>query len=604
MKKKFIVLLLIFAANSAVFGVAEDLYYNGAYNSNLWVEDVASWSLEDSSAPVDLSTDDTLYVNTNAGSMRSHYTRTYYKWLFGDSSASNYILSDVGKTTNTSDLTVTRVADAVGVINQGTYKHTVNGVTYLSNGGGNATLNVGKEWAANGGLVLADTAGGQGTLTVANGALFTSTTDMTLVTGGTGTLTVNTGGTFTNTSKNTVLSAGSSAVGTMNIGGAYTTGTTTLASVSGAQGTLNVTNGGVYTNSGSSTLVTGGTGNLTVNAGGTVTNAGSTTLAAGSSAVGTMNINGAYTTTTTTLATTSGAQGTLNINNGGVYTNTATTIFTTGGTGTINVNSGGTLNNNTGSNLADAGAVGVVNISAGGSYNVSGTGWFAIGRYGDGTFNNSGFLGDSTADRTRSRILIAQYSGAVGNLNVTDGTVRISRLQFDVEAGTNGTLTISGNSVLDVASTSASYDAGLVLGSVTVGGTAYSGYGVAKLVLNGSHATVNASRLTMDALDTLQFVLDGANGVGTGIVLTNEATLAGILDISFDSTAVEGTYTLLKAASITTSDFLLSAAPEWSYGVVDVEGGQELRATYAIPEPATISLLAMGIMGLFVRRGK
>ncbi|GEM_PF-2860259 len=535
--------------------------------------------------------------NLNSGTFNSNSTAAQTLITGG---IGNMTIGNGGKYYGHSDLTfvsgnTSGTTSTLKINAGGLFSNTGNLV--VSTGAVSSSMDIYGTGTTSGRTTVSSTSGAAGTLRVRDGATYT-TNGLTVAAGGSTNVYVYSGGTLKDTG-GSVFASSDGAYGYMSLTGSYNTTGLTLSNASGAEGFMRINSGGVLTNTGNTTLATAGTGTLTIYNGGTANVSGTTTLASGGT--GTLNVVGAYNTGSTTLIDGAGAQGTLNINSGGVYTTGSGRYLRSSGTGTININNGGILNA-TGSTFfaRAAGANGTLNTFIGGTYNMAANSYFSISREGgNGVVNVYGSFGDFSAQRGNSRICIAEIDTA-GTLNVDGGTLKVGYIQFGWDAATAGTMIVSGTANVEVSSTT--NDAGLVLGTNSTYGIA--GEGANKIVLVGSRASVHASRLTMGSNDMLQFFLDGTYGAGNGINLTYEATLAGVIGVSFTSAPLADTYTLLKAENINISDLTLTGLePEWRYEVVNSIDGQELQITcLPIPEPATICLFALGTLTFFVRR--
>lgn len=200
-----------------------------------------------------------------------------------------------------------------------------------------------------------------------------------------------------------------------------------------------------------------------------------------------------------------------------------------------------------------------------------------------------------------------------GYLYINGGTVNMDRI-------TIGELT-SGNTVAGIGHIVLQNDGVINLQCVK---TAAAGLkvnnGDFKWTDNGS-STVTTGYLTVNTA-TLIFEIgaDGSIGEdGKGINVINNGVAGGpgtalfsanaLIDLSFLSTPIISQWiTLVTAANgITLSDDTLltqaSINAGWTYQITGDAGGLQTLQVM-IPEPATISLLVMGVMGLLVRRGK
>jgi T5SS/PEP-CTERM-associated repeat protein len=249
---------------------------------------------------------------------------------------------------------------------------------------------------------------------------------------------------------------------------------------------------------------------------------------------------------------------------------------------------------------------GTINISGNGV--VSSGGGMMIGRKGSGEINVNG------GQLNANRMTLGRYSGGIGELNLSTGTVSV--VEYATIGNENdGAMNISGGT-FNADRMTIAQEAGST-GHLTVSGGSFSladkldisRYGSATVTIQGSGATFQCDRMDLDENGVLEVILDGSNGIGSGIEVSGDVALmsGAELDLSFLGTVADGTYTLITSGGIiddqTGGNLLSSAsvAEGWTYDIVTTEGMTELQAT--IPEPATISLLiAGGVAGLIRRR--
>jgi len=148
-------------------------------------------------------------------------------------------------------------------------------------------------------------------------------------------------------------------------------------------------------------------------------------------------------------------------------------------------------------------------------------------------------------------------------------------------------------------------------GSLTQTGNATSGSGNRRLTIAdaapgtlriiGGLATINVTTFEQKVGGTMEVVLD-ATGIST-INASEALNLAGVLTVTLADgfSAVPGTYDLIVAQGVRTGEFTTVNVPSGDYAVTYVAGSETVRLTI-VPEPATMSLLALGGLALLRRR--
>ncbi|MBN1553332.1 MAG: PEP-CTERM sorting domain-containing protein [Phycisphaerae bacterium] len=220
----------------------------------------------------------------------------------------------------------------------------------------------------------------------------------------------------------------------------------------------------------------------------------------------------------------------------------------------------------------------------GGTLNQTGTGSggrFQIGEQSgtNGVFNLSG--GVVTVN---SNVMLGERSQGAVNMSGGTFTVYNAGINMGARGGSYGELNLSGDGTINTPFVACGDDGGAtayvnmtggVINTDTLGVNAYTGGMGGTMLLAGG--TVNAGAVSMTNEDDLDGILDIAGG-----------TL--VLDGEFDSSwtyYVDGWVVANGGAG--TLDF-------------DYDGVSDTTTITAVPEPATLSLLALGGLGVLIRR--
>jgi hypothetical protein len=249
---------------------------------------------------------------------------------------------------------------------------------------------------------------------------------------------------------------------------------------------------------------------------------------------------------------------------------------------------------------------------SGGVIDVLNNGEFVVG---DGGGNSSIYNISGTADVNVARNFVAGRDG-IGVVNMSGGTidsVNVFLGDFDSSSGTakiaGGTLTLTGN--LNVGAALASNAPPVPVGTA---GQALDADGT--LIISGPGGTIDvAGNLLANPDDNVRF---GGGGEHNDSTLVFEATSGGvsIIDVAgiADLTGAEIDFDLLSAFPLGTSFDLITAIDisadylqvAEDIGRVDLAivaggNGEILRATL-VPEPTSVVILAVGIVGLWGSR--
>ncbi|MCC6682995.1 MAG: PEP-CTERM sorting domain-containing protein [Phycisphaeraceae bacterium] len=212
------------------------------------------------------------------------------------------------------------------------------------------------------------------------------------------------------------------------------------------------------------------------------------------------------------------------------------------------------------------GTIGLIEVVSGGQADLSNSIYLGYDATAVGTLNIMGGVVNANSSYTTI--------GGLGqaSLTISSGSLSTNRMNMGHEA--------SGSGVLEVSGTGSLYIDNYLSGNL--------GDSTVRLIGSTASFQINDD-LTADAQGTnlFEFQLDGANGVGTGIVVTNVIDLAANaqVDVSFLGASVNGTYTLMSTTGTFTDNTggsLLTAASVtagWSYAIVDDAGTKKLQVT-------------------------
>ncbi len=237
-----------------------------------------------------------------------------------------------------------------------------------------------------------------------------------------------------------------------------------------------------------------------------------------------------------------------------------------------------------------------------------------IGGTSGGTLNVS-------ADSSYGRFYTGWDNGATGYLNLTAGAMSMNSGNFELGHNGSSVATISGGTMnasqIKLANGATSTSSLTISGGV-VDASSYIWMqaGTATMTVNGSSASITADRLLVDAGNghTLNFGLD-AGGVtpinvdGTTAGSYDSADLNDLAIVLDDLVGFGGvgTYDLIVSAEnltesgLTVTDTFDDAGLTTSWAIVSEGGNEILRAT-VIPEPATLSMIALVAFGAVVVR--
>jgi len=149
-------------------------------------------------------------------------------------------------------------------------------------------------------------------------------------------------------------------------------------------------------------------------------------------------------------------------------------------------------------------------------------------------------------------LIVADTNASSGSLTVSDGTMNVSSTAFIGSSGKasftmNGGAFYAGN-LIAAFNPDSTADI-LISNNAVVDIDGITGLGAnAKLSLSGHQATAEFGSLTAAEGSEINFVLDGALGVGNGLVVNGDVVLNGAINIGFiDNAAVDTTYTVLRS---------------------------------------------------------
>ena len=288
------------------------------------------------------------------------------------------------------------------------------------------------------------------------------------------------------------------------------------------------------------------------------------------------------------------------------------------GSGTLNQN-GGTVTVGTYLRIAEGSASHGTYTMTDGTLDVSGGYSIICGRRNDGTFIQSG---GEVYGPTGSQGIYLGYEGhGVGEWQLSgDGLVNSGRF-LRVGQAAEGIFTQTGGSVVVPTDAVLGYSAGSV-GTYTISGGALDvdatltvgSAGTGTFHIIGDDATIDVDGYTQNALSTLELDINGISAIN----VDGAVALAGALDIEFIATPEPGQWfplILNDGTDAVTGIFagMLEGAMFRVHGsdmavqltyVASFDGGSVGNdvALQVTPEPATLTLLALGALGLAARR--
>lgn len=202
---------------------------------------------------------------------------------------------------------------------------------------------------------------------------------------------------------------------------------------------------------------------------------------------------------------------------------------------------------------------------------------------------------NNDANAAFGSLLVADKSASSGSLAISDGTLSVASTAIVGSSG-NASFTMNGGAFYAgnlIAALNAESTADIQIANnaiVAIDGVV--GLNAAsKLSISGCQTNVRFGTLTTAQGSELGFVLEGAQGVGNGLVVNGNVVLAGKVQPSFvNGIKTDGTYTLLRSkGKITdkTGGNLVKSMPGSivSYELVDIGGYHTLQIT--IYSPAT-----------------
>ena len=212
--------------------------------------------------------------------------------------------------------------------------------------------------------------------------------------------------------------------------------------------------------------------------------------------------------------------------------------------------------------------------------------WRIGGRRGSQWHGNCGGYPSEAGSQLRVGVNPGLGVGGYGLLNINGGTTTVSgNLRFtDNGTDSDGTLNLNDGTLTVVTGSSIITDAGT--GTINLNKTG---------VLNVVDGNIKATNLNV--------------GVTASAAYTQTAGLVDVNKLTLGNGAFAGTYNVdggtLKANHIEDLGITLTGEHSgmFTYEIVDIAGGrQALRLTSHVPEPATLTMLALGGLGLLIRR--
>ncbi len=257
-----------------------------------------------------------------------------------------------------------------------------------------------------------------------------------------------------------------------------------------------------------------------------------------------------------------------------------------------------------------------------------------LGQFSDATLNFD--IGDGNIVRTTKGNLqyAGSQSGSSGTMNIYSGDIRLEASPLDIaeKAGSTGLINVSGSSITRLIAAKEAGGVSMQVGTggngtfqidsgkfrsragVTVGSNGLFrvlGSSVTEVAI-GDESTLDGN-WTQNAGGVLEMGIDSsvtpiviADKGGSGTFATFDA--GSLLDVSFLGAPTPGTWNLMEVVNGAITDNGLALTPSvasgWSFAVDNSGANGLLTATYVIPEPASLVLLAVGGLLMLARRRK